>query len=214
MTTTRTVDTHAMTQLILDVEARANSRGWDKPPAFYVLYDPTDAATEDAYRFLAAQLGAPIRSGGYAAQEAIPPAIFSGSPSHGLFRMAFNLAYSDHPPALVVAKVMAQPGFVGAAFMCEGWQRSYQSRQAYDQERSTETRRLADIPGSIEQRSVFVHLVDGTDLMVVRRRGQAPISATRLEGSVIESLRTIVAVVAGLPLPPVPTLPSGWVWPS
>jgi hypothetical protein len=210
------VDTEAMGQLLLRLEADAHRAGWDAPAALYVLYDARDLGTDRTYRQMMRWGGVPTRRGPYAAISAAPPGSLDGYPQHGLFRMALNFSHSDHPATRAMLGVLRQPGFLGAAFVCEAW-----SRETDDQAEREAWRgkRFADMPGSMEIRTVNAADVGGADWVVRRVRGDKPKMWTsgdpglsNVEGSVVESLRMVVAVTADLPRPELKTTPTMWSW--
>jgi hypothetical protein len=208
-------DADAIGRLLLLVESNAHRHGWDGMPSLMVIYDATDADTTAHYReHLPSRWGMTARLRGYAAAPCVPPGALDGVASHGLFRLALNIQSGEHSElrARLLADLRA-PGFVGMALVAEGWsQRADKvdaARAAYGD------RSFADMPGSEEMRFVACADVAGTDYRVLRFRGSAPGLDTTPNGShgaVAESLRVIVAVIAGLPVPAMSTLPSGWDW--
>jgi hypothetical protein len=199
------VNADTIGNLLLDMEARAHRQGWDGPAVFAVLSGDPDA--EAAYRRLGALLAG--RAGAYAAWSVLPPQAMDGYPQHGLYRLARNLTYAkDHPASEMLVAGWGQPGFIGTAFLGEGW------RGDTDPE-ERQGRRLADIPGSVEIR--FAHAADigGGYHVVLRERGSKP----RLldegwtpSGSVYDSLRAITAALAGQPFTEEIGEPSMWSW--
>lgn len=217
--TVTTVDHDVMGRLLLQVEANAHRGGWDGPAAMYVLYDWHDDATAQVYRrVMEGRRGIPTRCGPYAAQSMVPPDALNGIASHGLYRLAMNLSLvgEGHYPVEVMIETMRQPAFLGVAFLCESWART----MADEEEREAlGAVRFADIPGSVEMRQVCAVDTAGHDYFVSRPRGSKPTlyiptagvgDMTRYDGSIIESLRLIVAVIADLPRPPLPGIPSAW----
>lgn len=212
-----TIDPDLISQLLTRVEADAHRRGWDEPAEIYVLYDASDRETDQAYRSLMSFRGPAIRRQHYAAQAAMPRAALDGHPVHALFRFSLNLrASEEHPAPAAVIGMLRQPGFLGVAFQSEGWMRTANSLEERD---ALGDVRFADIPGSVETRHVHAVDTEGNEYVAFRERGKKP----RLErpgfggmehmgGAIIESLRAIVALVAGLPVPEIDNVPSQWDW--
>ena len=211
-----TPDPDLIGRLVLRVEADAHRGGWDAPAALYVLYDTTDPDTDATYRdVMAPRRGAPVRCHPYAGQSAVPESAFHGNPAHALFRFALNTR-GDHPMADLVLGTIRRPGFLGLAFLYEGWMRTAKTKEERD---ALGAVRFADIPGSVELRSIMAADIAGNDYLVMRERGQKPElhrgdddDLNEMSGAIIESLRSIVAKVAGLPLPDLDTIPSQWDW--
>lgn len=215
-----TPDPLALGRLLLRVEGDAHRLGWDNGPArLYVLYDQADAQTEQTYRRLISPSAAgpgPIRCGPYTALSMIPPSMLNPRSVHALFRLAAS--FTQAPTQLGVlagralARLLGQPGFLGLALLAEGW-----AYLAKDGEPEPEPgRSLADTVGSKEYRGVIACDVAMRDYWVRRIRGQSPelvhFAATdETDGAIIESLRSMVAAVAGLPVPALRHAPHGWV---
>jgi hypothetical protein len=205
------LDQEALGRLLLRVEAEAHRRGWDEPAAFYVLYDARDQATDRAYRSIMSGMGSAIRVAPYAAQSAIPAAVFDGNPAHALFRFNLNLR-SNHAMIKVLLDHFRQPGFVGVAFQVETWMRYADSKEERD---ALGPKRFAGLVGSIEARHVMAADIAGKDYVVQRQRGEKPVileDIGEMEGAVVESLRAIVAAIQGQPMPEVDNVPSLWNW--
>lgn len=208
------IDPDAIGRLLLRVEADAHRRGWDQPAVLYVLYDARDSETDRVYRHLMGIRGPAIRVQPYAAQSAVPGYALDGNPAHALFRFALNIKGSDHPIVEAVVGMMRQPGFVGMAFLYEGYARSYGTREERDAEGDV---LFADMPGSVEMRGVLAADIGGIDYLVARSRGEKPVLSRAGDfeeagGSIIESLRVIVAKVADRPLPELVNKPTRWTW--
>lgn len=211
-----TPDPELIGRLLLQVEAEAHRRGWDGPAALYVLYDGREPDTHVPYQdIMASRRGAPILRLPYAAQSVAPESAFVGNPSHALFRFALNIR-SYNALSEAVIGMIRRPGFLGLAFMNEAWMRTMASKEERD---ALGNVRFADIPGSIEIRNVMAADIAGNDYFVMRERGQEPKlhhgeddDIKQVSGAVIESLRSIVARVAGLPLPDIDNVPSQWDW--
>lgn len=205
-------DTDAIDALLSLVEAETHRHGWDYPPSLRLLYDARDRDTDRHYRrAMPGRWGPRTRLRDYVAIPACPTQGLAGYASHGLFRMALNLQ-TDDPRVEVVLNHMRAPGFLGMAFCAEGWLRTAEPGQL--DRLLDEGRRFADIPGSLESRFITAVDIAGTNYRIGRIRGKDPEIEHDgdFEGSVVESLRAIVAVIAGLPVPTIVNHPSGWKW--
>jgi hypothetical protein len=209
--TAATLDGQMIDRLMMQVEADAHRRGWDGPPALLGIYDTSGGRPRPVVR------GQSTRLRTYLAMPIVPTDALCPAPVHALYRLALNLRHvGDHPMLHTFVGMIGQPGFIGMAFQAEGYTRecSPEEREALGD------RRLADIPGSREERFVIASLVDGTTRMVKRLRGAKPSAVAESDiaewgGAGAESLRTIVAAAAGQPLPDVEgTMPVGWDWDS
>jgi hypothetical protein len=196
-------------RLMMQIEADAHRRGWDGPPALLAVYDASRGRPRQVVS------GPSTRLRTYLAMPCVPIDALCPAPVHALYRLALNLRHAgDHPMLQTFIGMIGQPGFVGMAFQAEGWMRecSPEEREAIGD------RRLADIPGTREQRFVIAALTDGTTRMVQRVRGGKPRAiaepdAAEWGGAVTESLRTIVAAIDGQQLPDVEgAMPIGWDW--
>jgi hypothetical protein len=203
---TMQVDAGVLDGLLLRMEANAHRGGWDGPAMIAILSG--DEFTERAYRFIGMRTYA--RHGNYAAWAFPTSGDVSGWPQHALFRLALNLANAnDHPQVAPLLEVWRQPGFIGTAFMGEGWARKIPEGEPHP------TQRFADLPGSIENR--FVHAADvaGGYHAVFRNRGSKPVLVDESYtpgGSIYDSLRAITAVIAGQQPPEKITEPTMWSW--
>lgn len=214
------VDAELMGRLLLRLESDAHRQGWDGQPALFVLYGNQDADTDRTYRSAMGRWDAsPARCGPYSAIRFAPPGALAGYPQHALFRLALNLSGSEHPNVKLLIEELRAPGFLGMAFLHEGWQRQFDDEEDEAAARRT-GRRYADMPGSKEIRLVAAADIVGNDYWVDRVRGEKPklwrsgqpSKRERIEGSIAESLRMVVAVVADLPRPTFTTTPTMWRW--
>lgn len=179
-------------RLSFAIERNANRVGWDTQPELHVIYDTTDMKTATAYKEYG--FGHILHMEGYAATPIIPSEILCPSPVRALFYLAYNISSND-PIALATIDILKQPGFIGLALQVEVW-----SRIMDPEERKIDRRLLADIPGSVERRSVITTLRDGTICSMSRARGQKPSNDKYdrpPEGPLIESLQIITAIAAG-----------------
>lgn len=215
---TKPVDTALLARLLLHIEILANRDGWDQSAAVMVLYDWRDTETEMAYRQFMGITGDPVRSGDYAARPMLRPwkmAKALAKPSHALFRMALNLTQAPGavPQADMFVDALAQPGFLGVAFVVESWGREFPDEETRDRESRLD---FADLPGSVECRMVYAADRSGGFHVVKRLRGRRPelLDGSVFGGSVVESLRGITARVAGLPIPEFTEVPFRWEWPE
>jgi hypothetical protein len=212
-----TPDPEVIGRLLMRIESDAHRRGWDESPDLYVLYDARDHESDSAYRnVLASRRGPAVRVAPYAAQSAVPQSALDGNPAHALFRFALNVSGGEHPAVEYVLATLRQRGFLGLAFLHEGWTRTVASQE---ERAALGDVRFADIPGSVEMRFVAGYDIAGVDYVVSRARGKSPeLHSTssgdfkEVTGAIYESLRIIVAKVAGLPVPEWENVPSRWDW--
>lgn len=194
------IDGVVLERLLLDVERAAHTGGWDGPPGLYVVYDQRiGAPTWHPF-------GTPIRCGPYVAAPCIPVEAIDEYPPRALYAMALGLR-QDPSHAMAMATLFSPDILVGMALLCEGWTKAMDPGER----RRLGDRRLADIPGSLENRIVTCADVAGEVRIVQRIRGHEPRvaeTASQFAGCVPESLRYIVAAWAGAPLPAFPTPPS------
>lgn len=204
------VDRAPIDQLVARIEARADRRGWDAPPAAYVIYDAADLAAHSRYQRLLGQYGTPVQAGGYMAQPMLPATMMEGGAAHAVFRFARSLL-TDRPEVAALLGMLRSPAFHGVAVSYEAWMRT--NAQTTDEAVS-----YADQVGSQEIRGVNAITVDGSEYAIVRVRGESPVTLTEDNldadsgGSVPEALRVLVARIADQPIPAggVISIPRNW----
>lgn len=203
-------------ELLMQVESVTHREGWDQPASLMVVFDVADAATVAAYARLM-PASAQIRRGPLAARPVLRPSMMAEAlaiPSHALFRMAMNMhAYGKADEVTAFVDSMRLPGFHGMAFVVETWGRELTDSETRERESGLS---FADLPGSFECRMAYAVHRDGTERIVRRVRGRKPelLDASDHGGSVIESLRVIVAQLASQPLPELVNVPFKWEWPQ
>ncbi len=162
-------------QMMLQVEAKIHKFGWDEPPQLFTVeaLDPETLVMR-------------------------PKPIFpSGNPADFLEYMAAAFRESSTGRALV--REIARASFVGFLFVTASWG----NYELTPEQWLTETRSMADIPGSIESRDVTCVDVAGRVMAMHRNRGEEPLASfgdepvwTTLGGKVVESLLAMTIAVA------------------
>lgn len=204
-----TVDSDRFLKLLGRIEAGAEPEGWDKPAKLYVIYDASIGDCDQQYQQM--PFAPVIRLGTYAAALCIPPYLFSSEPAHALFRWALNLAEGG-PAVAPIIKMLRTPGLLGFAFQFEGWSKAATKEQR-EQYNDVD---FATVAGSREVRAVVAVDIGPQYYQVGRIRGDQPTSLLfppgKARGAIAESLFTSVAVMLGLPIPPIKAVPVGWTW--
>lgn len=221
------VDAERVGRLLLKIEVGLHAGGWDGPPGLFVLYDEGDPETALDARCFRRSIAEPspsvyrpaVRCGPYAAQEMVPSALLSPNAAHVLFSLAVAVSGTPDPEVNSMAKTVTGmfrwPGVHGVALAYEAWARSGPDKAVLDADNARGF--FADMPGSFEARMVNAALVDGGQVMVFRKRGEAPSVQSRaagepaeFEGAIGQSLAVLAAAVSGRPLPELDTYPKGW----
>lgn len=210
------IDSAQLDQLLLKIEAEVHRHGWDQPARLYVLYntDDPESTSRFAFRHWRPQR---VRVRNYAAALCVPPDSLNPRPNHRIYRMALNLKYAaGSDPVDGFLSYMRTPGFLGVAFVAEGWYRPTMTADEVE-EYQRGNFSLADRPGAKESRTVHAEDVTGHTHWTFRSRGE-PAKLMDLEGldpsgSVFLSLKTIAAAIAGQPLPELfGEEPRNWDW--
>lgn len=195
---TKTIDRKQFVKLISLIEADAHAAGWDNRPTLHVIFETSDERTVDNYSIFTT-FGKAIAAETYIALPIVPSEMIS-NPSKDLFVLATNISHHlDHPAVENFIATLRQPGFRGLALTCEAWGIEAPTRDAFPNVIS-----YADIPGGYELRSTMAVDANGQPYAVYRRRGTKPETHfDNIAGSVIESLKILVAVITGAE-PPTP----------
>lgn len=200
------IDHDLMGRLVLRIESDAHRRGWDEPASIMLVYNHL---LTDRWPIPGLGRTGSTRLGPYVALN-MPRFPGIGQPSHDLYRLALNLAYAgDQFPVDVLLAHVRRSGFLGAGMCYELWG----IHQTEEELAERGQRSLADTPGAYEGRDAMIVTVDGSLFHVHRVRGQKPRlhrGDDTYQGSVPESLRMIVAVIAETPRPDMVSQPHGW----
>lgn len=208
-------------RLLRQVECDAHRRGWDDPSQrlLFVVYDREDRGTDLVYREACPGVG-PLTTivGPYVARPLTYPEMLGERPVHAVFRMATNLTADDHPLTKKLLRTWRQPGYLGVGFLSEGWQQSG-SEEDMEKFRAEHGRgaSYADMPTSKEIRMALFVGGSGTEVIVLRVRGEKPMYYATgvdadgpLDGAGNQALRLIHAVITGGPRPLLTVEPHAW----
>ena len=202
------IDRELLTRLLFKVESDAHRHGWDGPPALLVLYDTRHLDTDRLYRQVFAAhpaFGPATRMGPYVAQRMLSADMLCTRGRQvwqNLYIFASNAAFADDDACsdatgrfnvAVLRDAMRQPGVLGYALLSEGWQREGIGQQELDSLLS-DGRHYADIPGSVENRSVACVDVNNLAQAVQRNRGRKPevVEFHTAFGGITTSMRLLV----------------------
>lgn len=184
------------------VDVQADRWGWDRPPRLLLLTDERDVEGAKVFRMLPTG-GSTCSAGPYLARTWVPDAMFSRYPAGvAVRRLALRFTTTDPVARIAVETmlgVLRQRGLVGMALICEGWWKPMTQAEADRYMRGGQL--IADMPDRKECRMIDVVTIDGQAHYLMRVRGGSDpevFSDDALhEGAVVESLRTLMAVIDG-----------------
>ncbi len=167
-------DDNMIKAVLVRMEQDINKRGWDQPARLWAL-----TAIDDGLR-------------------ASPVPLPDGSPGETLERAAAGFTATSAGRAVVAA--LARREFAGFVFISESWANYEMTPEQY----ARESRRLADIPGSVESRDVSCVDTGGRLLGLHRKRGKEPVNNwettdgnfSGLGGRIIDALLVMVRAIA------------------
>jgi hypothetical protein len=188
-------------RLVQRLDIQSERWGWDLPPRLLVISDERDTVGSSEYRRLLPGGGSSCSAGPYVARQLLPDFMFARtSASVAVRRLALRFINPD-PIAQIATGLMLQllrqPGFVGLCLVAEAWLR--QMTQPEVEQYQVGDQRLVDMAGTREARMINVVDVDDVSHYLVRVRHEAPqdvvVDQPSHEGALVDSLRTLVAVV-------------------
>lgn len=186
----------AVSAAVSVLEEAASHAGWDEPPVLFVLHAARlDDDHPDPRRSTAARADAEYGAVGITPM-AVPETLWARAHPRDVLRGIADAFLDFSSPLAGLADDLAVPSFVGVAFLSEGWENSLPADQR-------DGRQLADIPGSVEVRTVACVDTSGRYTLAHRVRGQRPTTreygtggGAGVAGAIPAALRDMVLGVA------------------